>query len=658
MRRFISFKVLVAILIFATTGCQKEDIEDDAVITGDIAVKLTSNIAPAAISKSHTGNREVANEAGLYMVKAGQPIASANAVYGNARNVLLNATLAEKQTLLVSQQAIMYPASGNVDFIAYYPYSASVGSDYTLDVNIANQSAVLPAEVIYSNNAADLAPTDKAVNLNFIYPLAKLQITLRSSQQLTPADYMAMKVTIEGAYTQAKLKLENGELVNRKEIKPIKMHNSNVTYSSAVFEAVLLPTEETDDKITFIIEIAGQTYRYEQSVNYRANTLYICDLNVDAKNRIVTLRNVDKISRNAKQPVSIDGEESLSFMTMKTDKAGTVMFGIGGSGKMLIDWGDGKSEIFEISGKKVYAYTYSNSTHRNISIYGENIYHFDCGRIDDNTNHLTHLDVSGNMALTALRASDNKFVNLNLTQNTALTKLICANNHITEIDLSNNTALLELHLNDNKLSKLDISALTDLDYLCCQNNHFEKLDISKNPALLILDCSQNKLTHLDVTANHGLLDLRFCGNQIADVNLSNNINLATLFCEGNKLSSFDISRNSALTRLHCTNNQLAFLDISKNTALASLYCAYNQLTALNVSNNHALTEILCNHNNFNAVALNNLFDTLNGNNININGYSNDNSPPATGSKVIFISDNPGTANCNRNVAINKGWTIK
>jgi len=133
-------------------------------------------------------------------------------------------------------------------------------------------------------------------------------------------------------------------------------------------------------------------------------------------------------------------------------------------------------------------------------------------------------------------------------------------------------------------------------------------------------------------------------NLITDLNLSR---LGTTFyflnCANNRLKSLDISKNTLLNTLTCYNNELASLDVSKNTALASFNCRSNKLSNLNVSGLNSLREFLCHTNNFDAEALDVLFESLHNNVVQ--------------EKSIDVRFNPGTDTCNPSIAENKGWKV-
>ena len=161
--------------------------------------------------------------------------------------------------------------------------------------------------------------------------------------------------------------------------------------------------------------------------------------------------------------------------------------------------------------------------------------------------------------LEVLECNDNGLTTLNVSKNTALTRLCCYKNKLTTLDVSKNTALVFLHCYNNKLTTLDVSKNTALLYLNCDGNELTTLDVSKNTALFILDFPNNKLTTLDVSKNTALTGL---------------------YCFNNKLTTLDISKNKALNGLHCQNNKLTTLDISKNTSLKELSCEDNFINTI------------------------------------------------------------------------------
>ena len=106
---------------------------------------------------------------------------------------------------------------------------------------------------------------------------------------------------------------------------------------------------------------------------------------------------------------------------------------------------------------------------------------------------------------------------------------------------------------------------------------------------------------------------------------------------------YKITLTGNIVALICFIGNVTSLNLSKNPHLRSLICSDKQLTSLDVSNNLVLTYIDCRNNQLSADALNNLFDTLHSN-------------PEY--KIICIKDNPGTSDCNLQIALDKGWMIQ
>ena len=135
------------------------------------------------------------------------------------------------------------------------------------------------------------------------------------------------------------------------------------------------------------------------------------------------------------------------------------------------------------------------------------------------------------------------------------------------------------------------------------------------------------------------------GNQLTHLDISKNTELAELSCWANQLKNLDVTRNTKLTFLVSSANQLTNLDVSKNTLLTYLSFENNRLTNLDLRNNSMLEYLECFNNQFTAAKLNDLFNTLH--NITF-----------AGEKLVYIGGNPGTEDCDKSIATNKGWTVE
>ena len=148
-------------------------------------------------------------------------------------------------------------------------------------------------------------------------------------------------------------------------------------------------------------------------------------------------------------------------------------------------------------------------------------------------------------------------------------------------------------------------------------------------------------THTILVTGENITHLYCRNSQLKSLDVSNNTTLINLICMG-QLKSLNVSNNTALSYLDCSGNQLTNLDVSKNTVLKNLNCEMNLLKSLDVSNNTVLTDMRCGSNQLNVEALNKLFETLHSN---------------SGIKNINMGFNPGTSDCDRSIATNKGWNV-
>ena len=293
---FYSFALLLIASVILT-GCRTDDpIPPDP--DNPIAVNLRANIAPKTVRVAN--NEWQANDQiGFFMVEAGQPLSNASIVNNN-----LNVLMTIESGALTPNHPVLYPVRGNVGFIAYFPFQSSVGSNFTIPVNVGNQSAGLPTEVLFSNNITNQAPTESAVMLTFRYSLAKIEITVRggANSTLTEADFAAMTASIEGVYTQADLQLANGTFANHRARQTVRLHRTGNTTTSTTFEALILPTT---NEITIVFDLGGGAE--SSSIlrdGFAAATLY--DLNFTLNFPVATLTEAVIIPREPSPPQNID----------------------------------------------------------------------------------------------------------------------------------------------------------------------------------------------------------------------------------------------------------------------------------------------------------------------------------------------------------------
>ena len=127
--------------------------------------------------------------------------------------------------------------------------------------------------------------------------------------------------------------------------------------------------------------------------------------------------------------------------------------------------------------------------------------------------------------LTGLTTLDAPFLQLkevDLTQNTALRKVVLSSSlqTETEVDLTQNTALTELDISGNRLRSLDLTKNTQLQSLDCTHNPLTELDLSQNTLLEKLEVYETNLSCLDLLnhpkINPYFLEVRSCYRIVDD----------------------------------------------------------------------------------------------------------------------------------------------
>ena len=198
---------------------------------------------------------------------------------------------------------------------------------------------------------------------------------------------------------------------------------------------------------------------------------------------------------------------------------------------------------------------------------------------------LKSIDLSKNTKLRSLNCANTALTAIDLSNNTELEELNMSGTKISSIDLSKNTKLTKLHIGGCvQLKNLDVSALTELTMLNCAYANITELNVANNTQLVALYCSGNQLTELKVSTLAALERLICDDNKLTTLDASANSQLKVLTCTRNKLTSINVGGLANLTRLAVSqNSSLATLSIAGNTSLNFLHAAYTALTTIDCS---------------------------------------------------------------------------
>ena len=176
----------------------------------------------------------------------------------------------------------------------------------------------------------------------------------------------------------------------------------------------------------------------------------------------------------------------------------------------------------------------------------------------------------------------------------------------------------------------------------------ETKTFGENDMGLVFDYKyENDTLHTITITGDNITSLICNENQLKTLNISGLTKLGMLHCADNELTSLNMSKLFGLRKLHCYNNQLTSLNVSGLTKLEYFACRGNQLTSLNINKHGNLNFLDCGENYITAGSLDTLLTSL----------------PIVSSGTLDISSNglerdgSGTNECNKSIAVAKGWTV-
>lgn len=253
-----------------------------------------------AIQSRVSGNTWNANdEVGIYMMNAGSGIEAATAQ--NKKYIAqTNGTLTA-----APGNGIYLPESGNVDFIAYYPYTTSVSGN-KLAVNVSDQSNPAAIDLIYSNGTKGVAATTATtISLGFTHQLTK--VTLNVTKDETIETLNGLGVNIKGISTEGEFNLADGTLTatagtNNKDVAMYIDAQGTTATATAIILPTAASTDQTSLNLTF--NLNGQSFTHT-----------ISDASIFEKGTNVSFN--AKLSINNGKPVVTVGNATINNWTGK-----------------------------------------------------------------------------------------------------------------------------------------------------------------------------------------------------------------------------------------------------------------------------------------------------------------------------------------------------
>lgn len=267
-------------------ACTQEDApgDGDARIPVTFSAALNSSVATSpetgeelgyspATRTTNSGNTWLPTDRiGIIMARAGsdidqddESVLADNVAYAPA-DITTNAVGQSTATFAradAGAQPVVYPPTGNVDFYAYYPYTAKVTDGGTFDdnryefrVNLSDQSNPAAIDVLYAQ-INDVSRSSVPVQLRFRHQFAQITLHVTAGDSFIAADIAALtaagvKIKIN---TDVTVRLwDDGKVKVKVEPATVNPHKENTAAgAAATFSVIVGPGNHDATPVTFAL---------------------------------------------------------------------------------------------------------------------------------------------------------------------------------------------------------------------------------------------------------------------------------------------------------------------------------------------------------------------------------------------------------------------
>jgi hypothetical protein len=270
---------LAFIVALGMLSCAEEvTISKGGSASGDASIRFTAgSLSVRPQTRTTTGGDAwvLADSVGIFMLETGTATLS-NGVDNYRYSVAAvsdgTATFAADSPL----EAACYPPSGNVDFIAYYPYrSGQTLGSYAVDVSDQRDPAAI--DLLCSRDATGKNSASPTVALTFHHALAKLKLKIRAGTGLSSLSGLTA-VQLTDVFTGADFDLAAGSgFTSAASGNILPLITSTVT--DTLREVILIPGQYAAGKVKFTV--GGSDYFWDLSaISFQAGNLYNYEITV------------------------------------------------------------------------------------------------------------------------------------------------------------------------------------------------------------------------------------------------------------------------------------------------------------------------------------------------------------------------------------------
>jgi hypothetical protein len=229
------------------SSCSKEDADEAVIIPESVEAIFTPRSQEA--TRATATSWEAGDLVGIFALKEGMPL-STDAVYDGKANIAYENSVDGPIGLFSAAiNPIRFPADGSaIDFVAYYPYTTAVSSDYQLPIDLSQQSPLSAIDLMYAT-ATGQTKANPSVSLTFTHSLSRFELT------------------IDNVLTKGSMDLATGTITagtTTGSITPVT--STDAATNSVTASAILLPGQQTDALTVHILLADGKQYHWKPPV--------------------------------------------------------------------------------------------------------------------------------------------------------------------------------------------------------------------------------------------------------------------------------------------------------------------------------------------------------------------------------------------------------
>ena len=283
----------------------------EEVLTQENEIKLTSEITPSRVTSLNYQSTQIVEGQQIGVTITGAKSEHKNKAWAVGADGALTNT----------DDAVYYSGNNTATITAYHPYnSAWTGTSHAFSVSTdqSNEANYRNSDLLWAT--ASSSKTDKAVGLIFAHKLAKVNVTLTSTDI---ADLSGATISICGTKISTSFNPITGELSSANNVANIE---AGVTTSTAYTASAIIIPQELESGTKFIkVTHNNKNFYYTLSADKEFKSGYSYSYTLKVKEKLVEVEvESDNITDWTDEDINGDAEEDVSKLTVTLTEAGTL----------------------------------------------------------------------------------------------------------------------------------------------------------------------------------------------------------------------------------------------------------------------------------------------------------------------------------------------